>query len=164
MASGKSTIGKEISLQLEIPHIDLDDYIEKKLDQSISDIFKNHGEIFFRLKEHEYLKELLNNERDFVLSLGGGTPCYASNMELIREHKYNESFYLKNSISVIYDRLIKERNKRPIVSAIAKEDLQEFIAKHLFERSYFYEKAMYKIKADDKSLEEISMEITSYFK
>ncbi len=164
MASGKSTVGRQVSLELAIPHIDLDDYIEKKLKKSISDIFKDEGEIFFRLKENEYLKELLNNEDNFVLSLGGGTPCYANNMELIIDSKNNKSFYLKNSLSIIYNRLIKEKDERPIVARISKEELKEFIAKHLFERSFFYEKASYKINGNDRSLNEISMEISNYFK
>ena len=85
MASGKSTIGKDLSKNLEVPFIDLDDYIENKFEKSITNIFKEEGEIFFRLQEHEAIKEILENEDRFVLSLGGGTPCYANNMNLIND-------------------------------------------------------------------------------
>ena len=83
MASGKSTIGKEVSKKLYMNFIDLDAYIVKRESQSISAIFKVKGEIYFRSIERRYLKELLNSDGDFVLSLGGGTPCYGDNLSLI---------------------------------------------------------------------------------
>ena len=76
MASGKSTIGREISKKLDMKFIDLDDYISKREKRSISEIFKVEGEIYFRKIESSYLGEILNSKDSFILSLGGGTPCY----------------------------------------------------------------------------------------
>ncbi|CAM1344035.1 shikimate kinase [Tenacibaculum amylolyticum] len=162
MASGKSTIGKELASKLNLKFIDLDDYIETQLGKTVPVIFETEGEIFFRLKEHEYLKKLLESDESFILSLGGGTPCYANNMNLINSFTNNvSSFYIKVSITTICERLYKEKEQRPLVAKISNEELPEFIAKHLFERSYFYEQASIKIKADDKSSEEIVNEIKS---
>jgi shikimate kinase len=155
MASGKSTIGKVLSKNLEVPFIDLDDYIENKFEKSITNIFKEEGEIFFRLQEHEAIKEILENEDRFVLSLGGGTPCYANNMNLINDYKDTISIYIKVSIETIYKRLLAEKEHRPLVATIPEEELEEFIAKHLFERSFFYEQAKFKIKADLKDVNEV---------
>ncbi len=83
MASGKSTIGREISKKLDMKFIDLDDYISKREKRSISEIFKVKGEIYFRRIESLYLSEILNSKDSFILSLGGGTPCYSNNMDLI---------------------------------------------------------------------------------
>lgn len=155
MASGKSFVGKQLSNVLNVPHIDLDDYIEEQLKTSITEIFSEKGEIFFRLKENEYLKKLLESKDDFILSLGGGTPCYAGNMDLIHSYSNVNTIYLRTSIKTICDRLASEKAKRPIVAKISNDDLPEFIAKHLFERSFFYEKANYKITTDNKQLEKI---------
>ena len=86
MASGKSTIGRLLAEEKGLKFINLDEYLEEKEEKSISDIFKDKGEIYFRLKENEYLKELLEKKESFVLSLGGGTPCYSSNMDVINSY------------------------------------------------------------------------------
>ena len=159
MASGKSTIGKRLASRKYIPFIDLDSYIEEREGKTISEIFKDDGEIYFRLQEHKYLKELLEREDDFVLSLGGGTPCYAGNMDYIKDSKNTKSIYLKANIKTLADRLVRQKNKRPLVASLAEDEITEFIAKHLFERSYFYEQADHKIKIDNKEISKTVTEI-----
>ncbi len=158
MASGKSTVGKELSSKLYVPFIDLDDYIEEGEGKSVSKIFEEDGEIYFRRKEHEYLKQLLNSEADFVLSLGGGTPCYAGNMDLVL-NSTAVSIYLKASLKTLYNRLQKQKETRPLVASISDEKLSEFIAKHLFERRFYYEKANFNLTIDDKKVSEIVAEL-----
>lgn len=157
MASGKSIIASTLSSVLGVLYIDLDTYIEDKEKKSIAEIFESKGEIYFRLIESTYLNELLSSNEKFILSVGGGTPCYANNMELIKKHA--TSFYLKASITTIYERLLHEKAKRPLVSNISNYDLKEFIAKHLFERNTFYNLANYTIVVDDKSVVDIVTEI-----
>ena len=158
MASGKSTIGKQLAKKLYLPFIDLDDYIIAKEKMEVSTIFKEKGEIYFRLIEHKYLQEILNSDKDVVLSLGGGTPCYADNIKLITESNAI-SIYLKGSIQLIVERLKHEKNQRPLVANLEDEKLTEFIAKHLFERQAFYQQATFSIPIDNKSLKEIVTEI-----
>lgn len=158
MASGKSTVGKELSSKLCIPFIDLDNYIEEGEGKSVSKIFEENGEIYFRKKEHEYLKQLLDSEDNFVLSLGGGTPCYAGNMDLVLNSDAT-SIYLKASLKTLYNRLQNQKESRPLVASISDEKLSEFIAKHLFERRFFYEKANFNLTIDDKKVSEIVAEL-----
>jgi len=158
MASGKSTIGKVVSKMLNINFIDLDDYISEQEKMSVPEIFKMKGEIYFRRIENTYLKEILNSEGNFVLSLGGGTPCYANNMELIK-NAHVKSTYIKASINTLVTRLIEEKSKRPLVANLEDEKITEFVAKHLFERRFYYEQAETVINTDKKSLEEIVEEI-----
>ncbi|MEE9361286.1 MAG: shikimate kinase [Cellulophaga sp.] len=158
MGSGKSTIGKCLSKDLKINFLDLDAYIEESLGETVSTIFKDKGELFFRKKEHEYLQEILEEQDNFVLSTGGGTPCYGNNMETIAKYT-GTSFYLKNSISELVDRLEKEKSTRPLIKHLLSEDLPEFIGKHLFERSYYYMQSNYTINASDKSIDAIVDEI-----
>lgn len=157
MASGKSVIAKELAKKMNLKSIDLDHYIEEKEKIKINEIFKKHGEIKFRMLENNYLKEILEAETDLIIAVGGGTPCYANNMDLIVNGEV--SIYLNASIETLFQRLIKDKSNRPLVSEIPTEKLKEFIAKHLFERNVFYNRALSKIKVDHKSIDEIVEEI-----
>ena len=159
MASGKSSIGKKISKSLNTSFIDLDDYIIEKKKMSISEIFSEKGEIYFRKIEHQYLKEILENFNDFILSLGGGTPCYANNMELIKQSN-TTSIYFQGSVSTLTKRLIKKKAKRPLIASLEDDKIPEFIAKHLFERRFFYEQANITVKIDDKKKSQVALELT----
>jgi shikimate kinase len=162
MGSGKSTVAKAISNKLHLPCVDLDDYIEEKEKMSVNKIFQTQGEIYFRLQESNYLKEILEADSELVLSVGGGTPCYSNNMELINQ--YSRSIYLKGSIPTICQRLRNEKDQRPLIADLNDEQLTEFVAKHLFERRNFYEKADTTISVDGKSLEDLLGEISQYLK
>lgn len=158
MASGKSTIGKLISEDLCIPFYDLDCLIETNLNLKINEIFEQKGELFFRKKERETLIEFLNTTNDFVLALGGGTPCYYDNFELYQSSNIH-SIYLKSSVPTLLSRLESQKDSRPLVSRFNKDELQDFVAKHLFERSYFYHQVETVISIDDKIESEIVAEI-----
>ncbi len=157
MGSGKSIIAKELASKNQQKLIDLDAYIEENEKTSIKEIFEKKGEIYFRKIENKYLKELLKSDENIIIAVGGGTPCYANNMELIKKNA--DSIYLKATISTLYDRLISEKEKRPLIKNIKDKDLKEFIAKHLFERNNFYNQADKTILVDDKNVAEIVMEI-----
>lgn len=157
MASGKSAVGRKLVKNKNIQFIDLDNFIEEKEGLQISEIFKTKGEIYFRKKEGEYLNELLALDRDCIISLGGGTPCYGNNMNLIEKNAI--SFYLKASVSTIFNRLKHETSQRPLVASIGEANLEEYIAKHLFERNLFYQKATHTISVNEKTIDEIAAEI-----
>ena len=160
MGAGKSVIAQKLSNHLKIDCYDLDDLIENRLKLKVSEIFKMKGEISFRKVEHEIFREYIENNETFVMSTGGGTPCYFNNHIYLNEIDV-VSIYLKASIETIYHRIINEKNKRPLVSSISNDELKEFIGKHLFERNYFYNQAKYKIDVDGKTVEEIATEILS---
>jgi len=155
MGSGKSVVGKKLSDVLGYDFIDFDDYIQKKEGKTIKEIFNGRGELYFRKMESKYVQEVLSNPNT-VISLGGGTPCYGNNMNLIRSIKNASSVYLKTSVLVLSKRLFPERNQRPLISQIEnKEKLTEFIAKHLFERTPYYTKSDITVNTDDKTIDEI---------
>ncbi|WP_264563465.1 shikimate kinase [Flavobacterium sp. N3904] len=153
MGCGKSTIANKLSGMIAIPYVDLDEFIEKKTNLSIKQIFENHGEIHFRKLEHTYFIELLNSPDEIIIGLGGGTPCYANNHELLTGDQVT-SIYLKASIDTLYNRLVSNKSKRPLIANKSEEEMREFIAKHLFDRSFYYNHAQYKVNVDDKSIEE----------
>lgn len=165
MGSGKSTLGKALAKQKNIAFIDLDSYVEAKENSSVCDLFKTKGEIYFRKKESLYLKELMQLDTDFVLALGGGTPCFGTNMDIILEATKNV-IYLKYSYQSLVKRLACEKENRPLLSHLADDDLEDFIRKHLFERNPYYTRATYVLAMDNLSVDESLQEIDKvlYFK
>jgi shikimate kinase len=160
MGSGKSSVAKKLALQLGKELIDLDELIEKKSGMSIATIFATKGEIYFRKLEHELFAEVLKNENDNIISTGGGTPCYYNNHKLLKSESV-VSFYLNASVENLYQRLNYEKQKRPLLSNLDNNEIKEFIAKHIFDRSFYYNQASFKILVDGKSVEDIVMEITT---
>ena len=153
MGCGKSTIAEKLSALIQIPFIDLDKCIETKAEMTINQIFESFGEVYFRNLEHDVFVELLAAPENQIIGLGGGTPCYANNHELLKGEGIT-SIYLKASVETLFSRLAHNKNKRPIVANKTEDELKEFIAKHLFDRSYYYNQAEYKVSVDHQTIDE----------
>jgi len=162
MASGKTTTAHLLAKASGLPFIDLDEVLEKESGSSIAELFEAVGEIKFRKMEHDALAVVVNRSEGFVLSLGGGTPCYANN-HIVLEREDVISVYLKVSIHELGRRIRLQGGKRPLVKKLGDDELDEFIAKHLFERSYFYHKAKHVLAADGKTPEAMVNEIMSLY-
>lgn len=160
MGCGKSTISVELSKELHIPVVDLDQVIEENHKMSVQKIFETKGELYFRKMEHQLFSELIQNDETMIISTGGGTPCYYNN-HLLLQNQSVFSVYLKGSIDTLYNRLQQsDLSKRPLLSNLNNTEAKEYIAKHLFERSYFYHFASKVVEIDDKSVDQITNEIT----
>jgi len=160
MGSGKSLISQHLSEKLQIPLVDLDDQISLIERQSISEIFERKGEIHFRKLESRILKDVLNEPASLIISLGGGTPCYGINMELIKSFPDSKMVYLKASVGFLTERLFLEKDSRPLISHLtSKDDLEDFIRKHLFERGYYYNQSDIIVDVEDKDPAAIATEI-----
>ncbi|MEZ7500515.1 shikimate kinase [Flavobacterium sp. Arc3] len=158
MGCGKSTIAKTLAKINGQPFIDLDSYIEKKAGLSINAIFEQYGEIKFRKMEHEAFVELLNAPGEMIIGLGGGTPCYANNHELLKGDDV-QSIYLKASIGTLFNRLVANKSKRPLIANKNEEEMKEFIAMHLFERSFYYNQAQHVVSVDNRTIDETVLDI-----
>lgn len=160
MGSGKTLVGEHLASMLNFSFLDLDSEIENREKCSISNLFESRGEIYFRKKETEILLEILKEKNSLVLSTGGGTPCYGSNMEILLSSEEVITIYLRTSISTLTDRLFDEKDKRPLIRHIdTRVKLQEFIGKHLFERVPVYERSGMVIDADEMTALEISAQV-----
>lgn len=160
MGSGKSSIGRKLSKKTGYTLVDLDDFIVEKEEASVKEIFESKGEIYFRQKEEEYLIELLQTKEDIILSLGGGTPCFGKNMDLVLDCKDTKSIYLRGSVPKLTEKLFLKKSKRPLIANIeTKEAMAEFIGKHLFERSPFYSRAEFQVSTDNKTKKEVAQEV-----
>lgn len=159
MGSGKSSIADYLKKNYNITYCDLDKYIEKQEQKSISDIFQQKGEIYFRKMENLYLNEILSQKTTDVLALGGGTPCYANNMDLLKA-KSSTSIYLKVDLEELTKRLFQDKSERPLIRDLNdKAQLKDFIRKHLFEREYYYRQAKHIINVTALSLKDTAEKI-----
>lgn len=159
MASGKSVVGKVLADELGVEYFDLDKLIEQKNNKSVQEIFEQNGEIFFRKQEHLLLNEWIDQPQSFVLSLGGGTPCYANN-HLIFQREDVLSVYLKAKVTTLVDRIEADEDNRPLLSNIS--DKKSYVGQHLLERSFYYNQAKFSVNTDDKTIGEIVTEIKSF--
>ena len=108
------------------------------------------------------LWSILSKENEVVLSTGGGTPCYGSIMDDLLKDGNVVSVYLKASLDVLTERLSSEKEKRPLLSHLKSKDLlKDFIRKHLFERSFVYNKAARTVSVDNKEVSEIVEELVA---
>jgi shikimate kinase len=158
MTSGKSSIGNLLANKLNFSYLDLDQIIELDTGKSINTLFNENGELYFRELEHKTLLKSIKSTNT-VFSLGGGTPCYYDNITLINQS--STSFYLRGSVKTLVDRIQLYKSDRPLVKNLSFDKLKEYVAKHLFERKAYYEKAKHTIDVDNKSFEEIVNEINT---
>jgi shikimate kinase len=82
--AGKSSVGKSLARLLQEEFVDTDVVIATRENKSISEIFVDQGEPYFRKVEEEVLLDLLKNHKG-VLSLGGGAPLSSSAQSAIKE-------------------------------------------------------------------------------
>lgn len=146
MASGKSTLGKELAALLHSPFIDLDELIEKQEGVSINDLFSLKGEDYFREKEYACLKSL-DQFSNAVIATGGGTPCFQDSIHWMNQHGL--TIYLNVSPSILKYRLSLEKKLRPLIKEYNDEALLDYITFKLSEREKFYIQSKLTVDADN---------------
>ena len=151
--SGKSTLGKALSRKLNLPFTDTDDLIELRTGTSISQIFIDKGESWFRDLEKEILKEELA-KLDGVLSLGGGAPLSDSAQEMLREIN-GAIIYLDVSLATAAPRVGFNRD-RPLLLNNPRGAWQELMDKR---RPIYEALATHIVKVDERAPKDIVDEI-----
>lgn len=115
--TGKTSIAHMLSSHLKLDVIDIDQAIESDLGTSISSMFKNKGESYFRNIESEYLKKT----KDFkgIVSTGGGIILDPNNQNILKEHL---TFMIDTPLDILKKRLQKDTN-RPLLQTVSLETL-----------------------------------------
>ncbi|MDP2385187.1 MAG: shikimate kinase [Bacteroidota bacterium] len=158
--SGKTTIGKKIARELKLDFIDLDSFIEKKENCSIHDIFKYQGEKYFRQVESTYLKEVSEINSRYVVSLGGGTPCFNDNMDVVLASGL--SVYIKANEKILLNRLENAKSQRPLFWGLTKVEIEKKLSQLIESRSPFYDRANIIIHAANMNEKDIVRAINDY--
>jgi shikimate kinase len=149
MGSGKTSVGAKLAAELNLPFLDLDHELEKKERRSITQLFEQEGEAYFRAAEQQMLQNLSNDV--CVVACGGGLPCFFNNMELLKEKGI--VIYLDAKPELLYQR-IKGDELRPKL-----QDFEAFLRLKA-EREESYRKAHLMLDAN-QSIEQIVAEVLS---
>ena len=139
MGVGKSTLGNMIASGLGYEFFDFDTIIEEEMGMSISTIFAEYGELFFRKVEHDTLGEVIQTRDDFVMGTGGGLPCFNDNMA--RMNRFGYTVYLRASAEEIAERLSTSSGTRPLIRGKSRHELDIFVKELLSKREEFYQQA-----------------------
>jgi shikimate kinase len=138
--SGKSSLANQLSSSFGLPTIDIDAHIVQEEAQSIAELWKNQGAFYFRLKERMALFNVLASEPKIVAT-GGGLPCH-----------FNNSFLMSDCYSVFLNVEVNElvlRNTKTKNPLFTSEPMEGQIAALLNSRTKYYERANYKLAAED---------------
>ena len=153
MGSGKTHWGSQLSARLKLPFYDLDTVIAEKEGLSVSEIFSSKGEEYFRFREKETLETILAEHESFILSCGGGTPCFFNNIEFMKKH--GKVIWLNTSVDALMQRLRKERSSRPLIADVDDDDLRRTIVRRLSERRMYYQQADVTVNEENATLDEL---------
>jgi shikimate kinase len=146
-ASGKSTIGKLLASIKGIAHYDLDEWIVSGTGISIERWFAEFGEEAFRKVESQYLKGLLDFKGNFVVSCGGGTPCFEENARRMEESGVTIFLDVPNEALVTRLTSLDERGKRPLLAKKPALLVSEIIDEMSSHRRRYYNTAQIRIVA-----------------
>ena len=132
MGAGKSKLGYIVSKSINVNFYDIDDLIEKELNTSIKELFKSHGEAYFRRVEEAKIKIVINNaiskNEKAIVSIGGGA----------FDNQHSRELLLKNTkviwLNVPTDILIKrigDGSKRPMIKGNIEKSITEILSKRV---------------------------------
>ena len=153
MGSGKTHWGRLLSKKLGLTFHDLDTVIVDQEKKSVADIFSEKGEEYFRYREKEALERIAEEEDGFILSCGGGTPCFFNNIEFMK--KSGKVIWLNTSVEALTQRLMRERKSRPLIRGVDESDLGRYIVRKLSERRMYYQQADVMVNEESVTLDEL---------
>ena len=158
MGVGKTTVGRQLAKKMNLEFIDMDKEIEKREERSISKIFKENGELYFRQTETLILKELLKRN-DILISTGGGIVTIEENYKILKKEK--NVIFLDANTNTILKHLSNETHKRPL---LANSNNKEKTISELLEARYDKYNGVSDIKIDvnQKNVEEVVSQILVY--
>lgn len=138
MGSGKTTFGRALAKALGREFIDLDGYIVNRFRRSVNEIFAERGEEGFRTLEASMLREAGEFE-GVVVACGGGTPCFAGNMDYMLSRGL--TVYLDTPLDCIVRRLVTNPHKRPLLKGLSPEGITKLVREQTEAREPYYSRA-----------------------
>ena len=159
MGAGKSKLGYIVSKSLNVNFYDIDDLIEKELNTSIKELFKSHGEAYFRRVEEAKIEIVIKNavkkNEKAIISIGGGA----------FDNQYSRELLLKNTkviwLNVPTDILIKrigDGSKRPMIKGNVEKSITEILSK----RVKYYSLSHHQLNAYNLTQKQITEKIIQF--
>lgn len=156
MASGKTTVGKQLARLLEYSFHDLDQLMEQATGKTIGALFDKPDGKEFRKIEKEVLRQTFSL-RHAVVACGGGTPCFFNNMDDIKKHGL--AVWVRPDPMVIVERLKIVKHSRPLLADIPDDQLPQTVLDHYHEREKFYSIADIHFNPDEETVEQLANRI-----
>ena len=154
MGAGKSSIGKRLAAALELPFHDADIEIERAAGMTIEEMFRLHGEAYFRDGEERVIKRILQGGSQ-VLATGGGAVISPQTRAEIANS--GVSIWLNAPIDLLLLR-VSRRDNRPLLKT---ENPRAVLARLLSEREPLYREANLVFQSRDAPHDMIVEEILS---
>lgn len=151
MGSGKTHWGSLLAEEFHLPFFDLDKVISDSEQKTISEIFAEKGEEYFRYSEKEALEQLVEKNEKFIISCGGGTPCFFNNIQFMK--RKGKVVWLNTNVDILVTRLLKEKNSRPLIRDIPEDELKSYILKKILSRKIYYEQANISVNEESLSVD-----------
>ena len=148
-AVGKSYWGEKIAQAYPLQFIDLDLFIAQQERASIPALFASYGEGGFREREEKYLKQLIQSiKEDTIIASGGGTPCFADNMSLMKAS--GTVIYLHADTPYLLNNIKNSHEIRPLLNG--RGDTATYLDTLLQKRKKIYDQAHHILQTKDISL------------
>jgi len=103
---GKSTVGKKLSVALNIPFFDLDTLIENNVGLTVREFYKKYGKEAFKKQEVTVLEQLTTKySKSFVCATGGGISDNKDAIEILE--KTGQTIFIDTLFPTVYNRIVK---------------------------------------------------------
>jgi len=159
MAVGKTSVAKEVARRLGKAYVSTDELIINKMSKSISEIFEENGERFFRELEKDVVKEVSRME-NVVIDCGGGVILYEENVKELK--RGGIIFLLYATPETIFKRSLNELGVRPLLGkTFSLEDIKRLLAKRM---PLYLDAADYIVDTTDCNVEVIADKVISILK
>lgn len=159
--AGKTTLGRALAVANELPFLDLDEEIVRREQRSVSEIFAQDGEEYFRQREADVLRAVVAERPRLVLATGGGTPCFHHNLETLLETGL--TLYLAVPVPELLRRLLAAAATRPLLATLPDAAaLEKRLHETLAARQGFYDRAPLRCTAPTCSVEAVQQMLARY--
>ena len=136
---GKSTMARKMAKATGLQFVDSDELVSIHENMSVTDVFLEKGEQYFRQIEHEILLQYCGRHNDFVMATGGGLPCFHNNMQFMNEKGITIFINLPNE--VLAHRIFYSHNVRPRYVNLSRQEILQVIEYDMMTRKKFYSRA-----------------------
>lgn len=136
--SGKTTLAKQVAEEMNLSFIDLDQEIENQEQKSITEIFNQQGEDYFRQVESNLLRQWASSQKSFVMATGGGAPCFFKGIDVINDSGI--SVFLDVPLADLIKHVAK-KGGRPLLQISDNVELENKLKSMREKRLWFYQQA-----------------------
>lgn len=157
MGVGKSSVGRKLAQKLGMLFIDSDRAIEQKEQKSVSNIFNESGERYFRELERQFIQSG-HPDKGCVIACGGGLPIEEGIIDLLKSRGLVIALFARSQ--TILERTDR-RDTRPMLNV---EDKEEHINKLLATRQEVYQKADYLFFSEGRRVEDVASDIARVYR